>query len=80
MSKLPLIALSLLMLSACSTRHAAGPTPQLPASLAARCPEIPPLPAPLIDPARLQWELDALALYAECAGRHDRTVRAWPAG
>jgi hypothetical protein len=31
----------------------------------------------LIDPERLQWEIDILETYAECAVRHRLTIEAW---
>ena len=77
MSKYLLIALSILPLSACSRQHVTVPMPPPPASLAQPCPVIAPLPNPLIDPYRLQWELDVLNAYADCAARHRATVSAW---
>jgi hypothetical protein len=38
---------------------------------------IQPLPNPLVDPFRLQWELDVLNAYAECAARQRAVVSAW---
>ncbi|EHJ62843.1 hypothetical protein NSU_0355 [Novosphingobium pentaromativorans US6-1] len=35
-------------------------------------------PVPLIDPERSIWENALISLYGECAGRHHRTVEAWP--
>jgi hypothetical protein len=50
---------------------------ELPASLRAPCPQ---LPAPQRgDGAYVFLYLrDVIALYNECAERHDRTVEAWP--
>lgn len=66
----------LLMCAACSTTQSGTRTPELPANLAADCPELPPLPSPFIDPARALWEEAMIALYGECAGRHARAVAA----
>lgn len=69
MSKfLPLVPF-LLMLSACSTTQSTGPTPPRPGNLSAKCPALPSPPVPLLDPARLEWELMIVALYGECAAK-----------
>lgn len=73
-----LIALLAAMCAGCSTRPSAPPTPGLQANLRQDCPPIPPPPAPLIDPERAIWENTMIALYGDCAGRHHRTVGAWP--
>ena len=51
--------------------------PPPPANLAQPCPILAPLPNPLLDPERLQWELDVVNAYADCAARHAATVSAW---
>ena len=33
-----------------------------------------------LDPDRLQWEVDVLAAYADCAARHAAMIAAWPSG
>lgn len=74
-----LLSVSLLLLSsACSTTRSEPPTPVLEANLAADCPQLPPPPSPLLDPERSLWEEILIATYGECAGRHKRTVQAWP--
>jgi len=74
------IALCLLTLTACSKARVTVQTPPLPASLSQPCQALAPLPDPMIDPARLIWELDAINAYADCAARHRATVEAWPKG
>ena len=51
--------------------------PQPPADLAQRCSELPKLPVPFLDPERLEYEADIIALYGECAARHYEAVEAW---
>lgn len=51
--------------------------PRPPANLAQRCPDLAPVPDPLIDPERFQWELDVVNAYADCAARHAATTAAW---
>ena len=75
MSRSLLIALSVLMLPACSKTLVSVPMPPPPANLASPCPQIAPMPP--IDPDRAVWEGDVLFSYAECAGKHLATVRAW---
>lgn len=69
MSKLMLIAPCLLMLSACSTTRLPEQTPPLPGNLSAKCPKLPSPPVPLLDPARLEWELALITLYGQCAAK-----------
>lgn len=71
-----LIAPCLIALSACSTVHVKPLTVPLAANLKAPCKVIEPLPVPLVDPARAEWEAGILYAYADCAGRHAATVRA----
>lgn len=63
------IALCLMLLCACSPKPSPALTAPRPGNLAAKCPELPKPPMPLLDPARLEWELSVLALYAECAAK-----------
>ena len=77
MSKYPLIALSLLLVSGCSTTRVSTPMPLPPANLSQQCAELPKVPEPLIDPARVQWEADILYAYGLCAARHRATIDAW---
>lgn len=72
-----LIAPSLLLASACSTTPVSVQMPLPPANLAQLCDQLPPLPQPLTDPDRLQWEADLVYLYAACAARHAMAIRAW---
>ena len=53
------------------------PMPAPPANLAANCPPIQPLPATLVDPERVIWEIELVAKYGDCARRHRMTVEAW---
>ena len=69
MSKCLLIALCLTMLCACSTPQSEGPMPPRPGNLVANCPDLPTVPVPFIDPARLEWEAMIVALYGECAAK-----------
>ena len=73
-----MIALCLMALPSCSTRPSGPRIPAPPANLAADCPLLPNLPVPLIDPARLLWEAQVVAVYADCKARHRATVQAWP--
>lgn len=77
MSRFLLIAPLLLLLPACSKSVSVQPMPLPPANLAAPCPKIPEPPEVLIDPARLQWELDLVDAYEDCAVKHRLTVEAW---
>lgn len=74
------IALFLPLVSACSTPHVITQMPPLPANLSTPCAPLPELPKPLIDPARIQWEVDVIYAYAACAARHHATVEAWQGG
>jgi hypothetical protein len=51
--------------------------PPPPADLAQECSKLPKLPKPLIDPARLEYEADLIALYGICAARHFQSIKAW---
>lgn len=73
-----LTALLLLPLVACSTPPSFPPTPELQASLRQDCSPLPARPKILIDPDRALWEASLIAFYGDCAGRHHRTVEAWP--
>lgn len=73
-----LIALLLLLCPACSTPPSSPPTPALQANLRQDCPPLPLPPKILIDPDRALWEASLIAFYGDCAGRHHRTVEAWP--
>ena len=77
MSKYLLIALSLPLVSGCSTTRVSTPMPPPPASLSQPCAALPKVPEPLIDPARIQWEADVVYAYGLCAARHRATVDAW---
>lgn len=77
MWKFLLIALSLPLVSGCSTTRVTAQIPLPPANLAQLCDRLPKLPQPLTDPDRLQWEADVVYIYAACAARHAATVRAW---
>lgn len=70
-----LCAASLLMLPACSTPRVNGPMPRLQANLAARCPDLPPMPQN--DPERADWEALVIGMYGDCGARHWWTVDAW---
>ncbi len=59
----------LLALSACSTMQSEKPTPPRPGNLSAPCPTLPSPPVPLLDPARLEWELALITLYGECSAK-----------
>lgn len=73
-----LLIVSLLsLLAGCSNRPPLAQMPAPPANLAADCPQLGPLPVPLLDPERLVWELQLLNAYADCAARHRLTVEAW---
>lgn len=74
----PLNALPLLLLAACSRTLSVTPTPALQANLAQPCPPLPLPPDPLLDPERAMWEAATIALYGDCADRHQATVKAWP--
>jgi hypothetical protein len=63
------IVLFLLLASACSPKPSPAPTPPRPGNLAAPCPTLPDPPTPLIDPARLEYEVMIVALYGECAAK-----------
>ena len=78
MSRFLLITLCLPLLSGCSKTHVNVQTVPLQATLARTCQQVQPLPDPMIDPMRLQWEADLLTAYADCAARHAATVAAWP--
>jgi hypothetical protein len=65
-------------LGGCSTKPSAPRMPALPANLAADCPGLPALPEIMADPPRAVWELQIIAVYADCASRHRATVSAWP--
>ena len=71
-----LIALLLLMLAGCSNRVSPRSTPPLPANLAQPCPPLPPPPDPLVDPARMIWEMVVVAAYGDCGARHRAAVEA----
>lgn len=75
MLKYPLIALSILLVSGCSTKPL-RPLVQLPANLAQPCQPIPTRPEPLIDPDRLAWEIELVYAYRECVLKHMATVEA----
>lgn len=75
-----LIVPLLMLLAACSTPPSTPPTPELQANLRQDCPPLPQRPKILIDPDRALWEATLVALYGDCAGRHHRTVEAWPTG
>lgn len=77
MWKFLLIALSLPLASGCSTARVTAQMPPPPANLAQLCDQLPPVPTPLIDPDRLQWEADVVYIYASCAARHAAVIRAW---
>ena len=77
MSKYLLIALSLLLVSGCSTTRVSTPIPLPPANLSQQCAALPKVPEPLIDPARIQWEADVVYAYGLCAARHRATIDAW---
>lgn len=62
-------ALLILALSACSPKPSPAQTVPLPGNLSAPCPTLPKPPVPLLDPARLEWEVTVLSLYAECAAK-----------
>lgn len=53
--------------------------PQPPANLSQSCDALPPIPQPLNDPDRLQWEADLVYAYAACAARHKALAEAWNA-
>ncbi len=72
-------ALPLMLLSGCSIARPGAPMPLPPANLAQSCQSLPPLPRPLIDPDRGQWETDVVQIYADCAGRHWSAIDAWKA-
>lgn len=76
-SKYLLIALCLPLVSACSKPSVSVPMPPPPANLAQKCDALPPIPDPLIDPERLQWEADLVYAYATCAARHAALAKAW---
>ena len=57
--------------------HANVPMPLPPASLASNCPELPPLPEPLLDPERLVWEINVTTLYGQCAAKHREAIEGW---
>lgn len=73
----PLSASLILLLSGCSNAPSIPPTLP-PANLASPCEAIAELPVPFLDPARLIWEEQLVALYAECAAKHRHLVEAWP--
>lgn len=50
--------------------------PELPANLRQKCPDLPAMPVPFLDPARALWERAIIAMYGECGERHLRTVEA----
>ena len=75
MLKSPLIALSLLLVSGCSTPQS-RPLVTLPANLAQPCQPIPTRPPVMLDPERLAWEIEIVYAYRECAMRHMATVEA----
>lgn len=77
MWKFLLIVLCLPLASGCSSKHVSAQMPPLQANLSRACDPLPPVPVPLIDPARLQWEVDLMFAYAACAARHAATVDAW---
>lgn len=77
MSRFLLIAPFLLLLPACSKSASPVSMPPPPANLASPCPRLPIVPIPLIDPDRLQWEMDVLAAYEDCSVKHHLTIEAW---
>ena len=77
MSKSLLLVLSLILLSGCSKAHVSVQMQPPPADLAQKCQDLPPLPNPLIDPARLEYEAELIAMYGECAARHYKAIEAW---
>ncbi len=68
-AQLLLVVLLLTMLAACSNRASPRPTPGPQANLSQRCPTLPLPPSPLVDPARLLWEMTVVGMYGDCAGR-----------
>lgn len=72
-----LSASPILLLSACSNGPSIQPTP-IPPNLAQECSKLPDLPTPLLDPERLIWELEVVALYRECASKQRHLAEAWP--
>lgn len=73
-----LSALLLLPLAACSSTQAhVAPLPP-PANLRAECPVLPEPPQTLIDPERLEWEVDVVLRYEECRAKHRALVKALP--
>jgi hypothetical protein len=63
-------ALLLLPLAACSSMPEQPAPARIPPSLLVLCPAISQPPEPLVDPARLEWEVDAVLLYETCRARH----------
>ena len=51
--------------------------PPPPADLAQKCSELPKLPDPFLDPERLEYEAELVAMYGECAARHYKAIEAW---
>ena len=77
MSKCLPLAMFLLLLGGCSKTVSMAPMPPPPANLAQKCRSLPPVPNPLLDPERLQWEVDLIDAYEDCAVRHRLTIEAW---
>ncbi len=73
--KYPLIALSILLVSGCSTKPL-RPLVTLPANLAQPCQPIPARPDIMLDPDRLAWEIELVYAYRECVAKHLATVEA----
>lgn len=72
-----LIAIPLLLLSACSKAVSITPMPAPPANLASDCPQLLSVPEPFLDPDRLIWEMSILSAYADCAAKHRMAIEAW---
>ena len=72
-----LIVPCLLLASGCSKAVSPVSMPLPPANLSSPCRMLPTVPEPLLDPDRLQWEVDVLAAYEDCAVKHRLTVDAW---
>lgn len=74
---LPIVLSAMMLLTSCSGR-VTPPTVRPPVSLLVRCPPLPPLPQPMTDPDRADWERDIMAAYALCAARVVALINAVP--
>lgn len=74
---LPLLALLLMTLAACSKAVSVTPMPPPPANLAAQCQVLETPPNPLADPERAVWEVRIVGMYADCALKHRLLSDAW---